>query len=176
MWGKCSKKQHFTLDQMFSESGGNSIVRYPNQCDQQGVWLWWRSINKRINVKVQMPILQWKDKCKSTDAHLTVRGDFLYFWMAQSPCFCLCLDKIFLWPCFVSCHHGVRMILSEMGVLWACLHIIDYGDLAVSAKLDSECAKQFDSSLCLCTPCPPFWCNFFVTYCEAFIRRYLKCT
>ena len=145
------------------KGAGSFIVRYLNQSDQQGGWLWWRSVNKRINVKVQMLILP-------------VRGDFRYFWMAQSPCFCLCLDKIFTWPCFASCHHGVRMILSEMGVLWACLHVIHYGDLAVSARLDSECPEQFVLSLRMCTPCPSFWYNFFITYCEAFIRRCLKCT
>jgi len=161
MWGKCSKKQHFTLGRMLSESRGNSIVKYLNQRDQQGGWLWWRSINKRINVNVRVLILQWEEIFGTFGWH-----NHLVF---------VCLDKMFMWSSFVSCHHGVRMIWSEMGVLWPCLHVIDYGELAVSARLDSECAEQFVLSLCICTPCLPIWYNFFITYCEAFIRRYLKC-
>lgn len=38
-------------------------------------------------------------------------------WVAQGPYFCLCLGKIIKWLCFDPFYHGLRVILSESGVL-----------------------------------------------------------
>ena len=43
---------------------------------------------------------------------LVGRGGLGYIvWVAQRPCFCLCLDKIMKWPCFLSLHYGLRVTL-----------------------------------------------------------------
>lgn len=43
------------------------------------------------------------------------RGIFGILWVAS--CFCLCLDKIIKWPCFVSICHGLKVALSDVGAL-----------------------------------------------------------